>query len=59
MAAKDDITIEPCSRGYHIFRVTWDPELGEVQVLPCAREPASVIDKYTMCVAKCVYGHFC
>ena len=50
MAVREDVTIENCIRGYHVYRVTWDPELGEV--LSCAREPANVIDRYTLCMVK-------
>ena len=49
---EEDVTIESCIRGYHVYRVTWDPELHVGEVLPCAREPANVINRYAICLVK-------
>ena len=42
--------VESCVRGYHIYKTTWNPALGEE--LDCQREHGNAQDRYAVAV-KC------
>ncbi len=52
------LRIESCVRGFHVYKETWSPNIGELLVY--TRESGNVIDRYAVAVKKSdgtVVGH--